>query len=126
MPSRTYDNLLLLKDAGAVTVDAAAQVGGSARVIDVGDAHMDGIAVIDTSAVDTSGGNTYTVRIQGSTTLAFGTPVELAARAITSTGRTEIPFNNEIGGLYYRYLRAFNDTSGATPSINSTIFIGKQ
>jgi hypothetical protein len=125
MASRTYDNLLLLKDAAVVTVDAAAQVGGSARVVDVGDAHMDGVAVIDTSAIDTSGGNTYTVRIQGSLTIGFGTPVELAARAITATGRTEIPFNNDIGGTYYRYIRAFNDTSGATPSINSTIFIGK-
>ena len=78
MASRTYDNLLLLKDAAVVTVDAAAQVGGSARVVDVGDAHMDGVAVIDTSAIDTSGGNTYTVRIQGSLTIGFGTPVELA------------------------------------------------
>jgi hypothetical protein len=124
MASRTYDNLLLLKDAGATAVDAAAQVAGAARVIDVGNAHMDGVAVIDTSAIDTAGG-TYTVRIQGSATLNFATPVELAARAITAVGRTEIPFNNEQGGTYYPYIRAYNDVTGATPSINSTIFIGK-
>jgi hypothetical protein len=126
MPSRTYDNLLLLKDAGAVVADAPAQVGGSARFIDVGNAHMDGVAVVDTSAIDfVNVDETYTVRIQGSTTSNFATPVELAARAITSVGRTEIPFNNEINGVYYQYIRAFNDTGGTTPSINSTIFIGK-
>jgi len=124
MPSRTYDNLMLLKDAGATAVDAAAQVAGAARVIDVGNAHMDGVAVIDTSAVDTAGGS-YVVRVQGSATLNFASPVELAARAITSTGRIEIPFNNEINGVYYPYIRAYNDVTGATPSINSTIFIGK-
>jgi hypothetical protein len=125
MASRTYDNLTLLKDAGVVTVDAAAQVAGAARVVDVGDAHLDAIAVVDTSAVDVSGGNAYTVRIQGSLLLAFGTPVELAAREVKTTGRLEIPFNNEVSGVYYRYIRAFNDTSGATPTINSTIFLAK-
>ena len=125
MASRTYDNLTLLKDAGVVTVDAAAQVAGAARVVDVGDAHLDAIAVVDTSAVDVSGGNAYTVRIQGSLLLAFGTPVELAAREVKTTGRLEIPFNNEVSGTYYRYIRAFNDTSGATPTINSTIYLAK-
>jgi hypothetical protein len=124
MPSRTYDNLTLLKDAGVVTVDAAAQVGGSARVVDVGDAHMDAVAVIDTSAVDTAQG-TYTVRIQGAAALNFATPVELAAREVKATGRLEIPFNNEVAGVYYRYIRAFNDTAGAAPTINSTIFLAK-
>jgi hypothetical protein len=126
MPSRTYDNLLLLKDAGAIVADAPAQVGGSARVIDVGNAHMDGVAVVDTGAIDFGNvDETYVVRIQGSTNLAFTTPVELAARAITAVGRTEIPFNNEIAGTYLQYIRAFNDTGGTTPSINNTIFIAK-
>jgi hypothetical protein len=124
MPSRTFDNLLLLKDAGAITVDAGGTVASVARIVDVGDAHMDGVAVVDIGAIDTANG-TYVLRIQGSTTLGFGTPVELAARAITATGRTEIPFNNEAGGLYYRYVRCYNDVSGATPSINGTVFIGK-
>jgi hypothetical protein len=125
MAAHTYDNLTLLKDAGVVTVDAAAQVGGSARVVDVGDAHMDAVAVVDTSAVDVSGGNTYTVRIQGSSSLVFTTPVELAAREVKATGRLEIPFNNEVAGVYYRYIRAYNDTAGGTPTINSTIFLAK-
>jgi hypothetical protein len=126
MPSRTYDNLLLLKDAGAVVADAAAQVGGSARVVDVGNAHMDGVAVIDTSAIDFADTTeTYTVRIQGSQAVGFGTFVELGAREIKTVGRIEIPFNNEINGVYYQYIRAYNDTGGATPSINSTVFIAK-
>jgi hypothetical protein len=125
MAAHTYDNLTLLKDAGVVTVDAAAQVGGSARVVDVGDAHLDAVAVVDTSAVDVSGGNTYTVRIQGSAVIGFGTFVELAAREVKATGRLEIPFNNEVSGTYYRYIRAYHDTAGAGPTINDTIFLAK-
>lgn len=124
MASRTYDNLLLLKDAGATAVDAAGTVASVARVIDVGDARMDGVAVVDIGALDTANG-TYVLRVQGSTAIGFGTPVELAARAITATGRTEIPFNNETNGLYYRYVRCFNDVTGASPSINGTVFIAK-
>lgn len=126
MPTRTYEHLLLLKDAGAVTADGAATVGGSPRVCDVGDAHFDGVAVVDSSAIDlVTGDETYRVVIQGSTTINFASVKELASRSVTANGRTEIPFNNEDAGLYYRYIRAFIDVGGTTPSVNSTIFVGK-
>jgi hypothetical protein len=124
--SRTYDNLLLLKDAGAVTADGAATVGGQARVVDVGLGRFDAVAVIDSSALDLADANeTYRVMIQGSTDSAFTTPVELGSGLVTVVGRREIRFLNEIGGTIYRYLRAYIDVSGTTPSINCTIYVGK-
>lgn len=127
MSKRTYDHLLLLKDAGAIAADGAATVDGQARVCDVGPAVMGPVlAVVDTSAIDTvTGDETYTVRIQGATTIGFGSPVELGARTITAAGRTEIPFSNENGGVVYQYIRAYVDVGGTTPSINSTIFVAK-
>ena len=125
--SYTYDNLLLLKDAGAVTADGAATVAAAARVIDVGLARFDGIALVDTSALDLVDTNeTYRVAVQGSVDSAFTTPVELGSGTVGATGRREIHFGNEQGGALYRYVRAFLDVGGTTPSINATIRIGKK
>jgi len=127
MSKNTYDNLLLLKDAGAVTATGAAQVGGSARVIDVGLASVGNAkAVIDTSAIDTvTGDETYRVAIQGAEAIGFATPVELAAVLVTAAGRVDLPFSNVKGGTTYRYIRAHNTVGGTTPSINATIFVAK-
>lgn len=131
MTKRTYDHSMLLKDAGAVVADGAATVGGSAKVVDLGAGGASGplVAVVDVSAIDFANATeTYSVRLQGATDEAMTTPVELAARAIMGTGRTEIPFTNEVaaGGTFYRYLRAYIDVGGDTPSINCTIFVAKQ
>jgi len=125
--SNTYDNLLLLKDAGAVTADGAATVGGSARVLDVGAANMGPVkAVIDTSAVDaTTGDETYAVEIQGSVDVAFTDPITLGRVNVDAAGRSEVYFSNVHAGEPLRYIRAYNDVGGTTPSINSTIFIAK-
>lgn len=129
MGSKTFDLDLLLKDAGAVTADAAGSVGGSAKVLDMGTGFVGELvqAIVDTTALDTSSADeTYTVRIQGSVDEAFTTPVELAAKAIKSTGREEIPFTNIADEVAYRYVRAFIDVGGTTPSINCSIWVGKQ
>lgn len=126
--SNTYDNLLLLKDAGAVAVTGAAQVAGTPRVIDVGLADIGRVkAVIDTSALTTGGAapETYTVAIQGSETLAFTVPVQLGALSVIGAGRNEAFFNNVQNSVIYRYLRAFTTVGGTAPSVNSTIFIAK-
>lgn len=121
----SYDHMLLLKDAGAVVADGAATVGGSARVLDLGLAGGGKMkAVIDTSAA-TFASHSYKVAMQGSVDLAFTSPVELSSTMITEVGRVELPFSNVKGDVAYRYLRAFNDVTGATPSINSTIFVAK-
>lgn len=125
--SQTYDNLLLLKDAGNVTVDGAATVGGQARVLDVGLADMGPVkAVVDSSAVDsTTGDETYGVIIQGSLDLAFTTPVTLGRADVTQVGRSEIHFRNNQSGTIYRYIRAFFDVGGTTPILNATIFVAR-
>jgi hypothetical protein len=124
-----YDNLLLLKDAGAVTGDGAGTVGGQPRVVDVGNASIgDAKMVVDTSAIDvTTGDETYRVMLQGSNVVDFSSGVvELGSVVINASGRMEVPVSNERGqGVYYRYLRAYNDVGGTTPSINSTIFLTK-
>jgi hypothetical protein len=127
--SYTYDNLLLLKDAGAVTADGAAQVSSAARQIDVGPARFDGIVVIDTSALDfTTTDETYQVIVQGSNTAGMGSGViNLASATVTTAlARNELLFSNQQGSTQYRYLRAYIDVGGTTPSINATAFIAKR
>ena len=126
--SNTYDNLLLLKDAGAAVASGAATVAAVARVLDLGPADIGNVkAVIDTSALTLGGATaeTYSVAIQGSETLAFTVPVQLGALAVIAAGRNEAHFNNVQGGVTYRYVRAFLTLAGTAPSINATIFIAK-
>ncbi|RYG14068.1 MAG: hypothetical protein EON92_03465 [Burkholderiales bacterium] len=122
--SNTYDNLLLLKDAGAVTANGVATVGGQARVLDVGQAAVGPAKlVIDTSAL--TGTGTYDLALQGSTDLAFTTPVELASTKVTAVGRQELPFDNQQDTTIYRYLRVFVTVGGSSPSVNATVFAAK-
>ena len=125
--SQTYDNLMLLKDAGAIVADGAATVGAVPRVVDVGPASMGRVkAVIDTSAIDTvTPGAAYAVAIQGSVNLAFTTPVELARKVITTVGREELPFSNLQNGVTLQFIRAFVDVGGTAPTINSTVAVYK-
>jgi hypothetical protein len=97
-------------------------------VVDVGDAEFPCNAVVDTSAIDTTSlDETYFVVIQGCTTIGFATGVvELARIAVTAAGRVEAPVTNMRSGLNYRYMRAYNDVGGTTPSINSTVFLSKR
>jgi hypothetical protein len=128
MTKAIFDNLLLLKDAGAIVADSPATVGGQARVIDVGDANMgDAKMVVDTSAIDqVTGDETYRVILQGCNSIGFGSGVvELGSIVVDSVGRAEAPVSNVRGNTNYRYLRAFNDTGGTTPSINNTVFLTK-
>lgn len=122
--ANTFDNLLLLKDAGAVTATGAATVASVARVIDVGEAYAGNVkAVVDSSALVGTG--TYTLAIQGSVDAAFTAPVQLAALTLTATGRNAIPFSNVQNNEIYRFIRAFITVGGTSPSINNTIFIAK-
>lgn len=126
--SHTYDNLTLLKDAGAVTADGAGTVGGSARVLDLGDqAKTEGRLIVDTSAVDaTTGDETQRIILQGCNAIGFGSGVaELASLAITSVGRTEAMFSTRQGSTNYRYVRVFTDVGGTTPSVNFTAYLAK-
>lgn len=125
--SHTYDNLLLLKDAGAVTSDGAGTVNSVARVLDLGDAKTEGRVIIDTSAIDaTTGDETQQVILQGCNAIGFGSGVvQLASMAINATGRNEAPFTTRQGSTNYRYVRIYTDMGGTTPSDNFTAYIAK-
>ncbi len=133
----TFDALLQLKDAGAITSSAAAQVGGSNKIIDMGAARFDGTVVVDVSAIDLASTNeAYDIVIQGSNSATFASGIQnlasmnlgaTAARdggAINSlVGRYEIGVTNEQADVVYRYIRAFTVCAGTTPSINYTAWL---
>lgn len=118
---------LILKDAGAVTADGAATVGGSAKVLDVGPGRLrDGAAVeIYITACDfTNTDETYAIVIQASNDATpFATTTRELARFVVpggTTGRQQIMITNEWFGVIYRNIRVYTDVSGTTPSINYT------
>ena len=139
MGSRSYgfDILTLLKDAGAITASAAAQVGGSNKIIDLGaNTRVDAIAVIDVTAIDiASADEFYDVVVQVSNSSSFASGIENVAAlnlgksagrfggAQDSTiGRYELPFCTEQNDTFYRYMRLYTVCGGTTPSINYTAF----
>lgn len=139
MGQRTYpfDIQTLLKDAGAITADAAAQVGGVNQILDLGIARIDAIAVIDVTALDISSADeNYRLVLQGSNSPTFASGIqnlaimELGATAArpggaadSLVGRYELMFTNEQADVTYRYVRAYTDVTGTTPSINYTAFV---
>lgn len=135
----TFDALLQLKDAGLVAADAAATVGGQARIVDLGAAYVSGRAIIDVTAIEVaSGDEAYRLRLQFSQSSTFasgivnGAELVLGDSSITgssadsATGRYEMPFSNEIGGTQYRYARLYVDVQGTIATgINFIAFIVK-
>lgn len=140
--SYTFDAAMQLKDAGLVAADAAATVGGSAKIIDLGssDANFSGVVVVDVSAIEiASNDELYRILIQGSNTADFsGAKENLAEISLGATevrpngaldsvvGRYELAFSNRQGDATYRYLRAYTDVSGTIATgINYKAFIGR-
>lgn len=128
--SQTYDQLLLLKDAGAVTATGAGTVAGAARVLDLGPAIMNAKVIVDTSAINTAGGaggpETYRVALQASNDPTFATGVvELGSTTVSAVGRAELHFVNFRADVTYRYVRELHTLGGTAPSINFTAFVGK-
>lgn len=131
----TFDATLQLKDAAAVAVTGAAQVGGAARVVNVGPAILSGTFVVDIIALTINADASYDMRLQASSDPTFASDVSIVARVnstLTATsgedrpgvGRRSMPFNN-IGedGAAKTYLRAFHVISGTGPSINYTAMV---
>lgn len=124
----TYDNATLLKDAGLVAASAAAQVSGSAKVLNMGASRFDGRVIIDATAIEVdTGDELYTIIAQGSNSPTFaggGTPtVNLGAvllghssttleTASTAIGRRELAICNEVNGVTYQYVRMFTKVAG--------------
>lgn len=131
----TFDASLQLKDAAAVTASGAGQVGGAARVVNVGPAILSGTFVVDIAALTINADAAYDIRLQASSDPTFASDVSIVANvnsALTASsgedrpvvGRRSVPFNNigEDGGAK-SYLRVFHVIAGTTPSINYTAMI---
>ena len=72
----TFDLDLRLKDAGLIAADAAALVGGSAQVLDLGAQRFDGRVVVDASAIEVgTGDERYDVHWQLSNSATFASVV---------------------------------------------------
>ena len=135
----TYDNELLLKDAGLVDTDGVATVAAAAKVIDLGSGRVDGTVVIDATAVEVATGDEkYQIELQGSNaadmsagkvTLAatiLGDAAAINADSDAGPGRYEMPFTNEQNGTIYRYVRLYTDVTGTIATgANFSAFIAK-
>lgn len=156
MGDRTYSfdaNLLLSDNAAAYTATGFAQVAGADGIIDLGgnqgvtpaqQARMDGMLVIDVTALDgTTTDEAYRLLLLGSLVSAFtaGTiqvlaEIELAggvlsvlgpgAAGVTKTataGRYEVPFSSEQNNVKYEFGKLFHVLTGTTPSISYQAFV---
>lgn len=138
----TFDSDLELKDtSAAIDVSAAAQVGGAARVLDLGAGRVDGVIVIDATAVDIAAGDEATVIAQVSNSSTFasgyhnagcliygdvtlnGNDVDTVATT-TAPNHKELHFTNDINGTVYRYLRLYT-LIAASGSLTYTAFLAK-
>jgi hypothetical protein len=137
----TFDKDLQLKDAGLVAASAAAQVGGAAKILDLGAGRFDGVVVVDLAAVEVATGDeSYHIECQFSNDSAFGSTnivgasvklgdstVNFGSADTPATGRVEIPFTNEILGTIYRYMRLFTRIAGTIATgINYTAWVAQQ
>lgn len=122
------DSTMIMKDAGLVAASAAATVASSAKIVNVGEGLVEGLLVVDVSAIEiASNDELYSIALQGSDVADFSTGdeviVELAVlnlgaaeviggTADSTVGRYEIPFRNEYQGTHYPYLRVYTTVDG--------------
>lgn len=138
--ANTFDALLELKDAGAVTsTNTAGTVGGSARVVDLGDAFAKGSLHVNVTAIDlASNDEGYDIIVQGCDASGFGSNVanlvtlKLGKSSVSgnpadsTTGLISVPFLNSLDGKNtYRYVRIMTKVVGTTPSINFKAWLTK-
>lgn len=120
-----FEPAFQLKDAGLVAADAAAQVGGVDRILDLGAARSDGRVIVDVTAIEVADGNErFLIKTQFSNSATFasgvfgGTALDLGDSSVTkdsadsAVGRYELPFTNEINGTVYRYFRLWTEVQG--------------
>lgn len=134
---RTYDHSLLLADSGSITASAAALVGGSAKVVDLGSGQCYGDIVLDVTELDVDSNNeivTVGVQLSDSATfasgiyqvasLALGDASPLAGDTDMTTGRYIIPFNNMIADdVTKRYLRIYYTIAGTVAGFTATAYL---
>lgn len=125
-----FDAAMRFKDAGLVGASAAAQVGGSAKIVDLGTGLFKGCMILDVSAIEiASTDESYTIVVQLSNDADFGTAgniveaceIHLGAKATKktdsdrddTTGRYKLYFDNENDAALFRYARVYTVVAGA-------------
>ncbi len=114
-----------LKDAGLVASNLAGTVDGQAQVLDVGFAVVEGVLVIDVSAIEIASNNEkYAIKLQGSVREDFAhsyedlAVLELGAKEVlggdqdSGIGVYAIPFANIRKDKLFPYLRLYTVVSG--------------
>lgn len=133
-----FDAGMQFKDAGLVAASAAAQVGGSAKVVDLGSGLFQGCMILDISAIEVATGDEkFTICVQLSTDgnftddatsatavmLEVGAATPLLLGAVSSVGRYKLYFDNEYDGAIYRYARVYTVVAGTVATgINYSAF----
>lgn len=138
--TKTYDDLLELKDAGLIAASGACEVDSAAQILDIGSGNVEGDIVIDVSACEVDSGNEhYVIGAQVSSSATFAsdvyelTALDLGDAAVLSgdidmgIGRYILPFQNSIGdGTAKRYMRLYVTVAGTIATgINFTAYLGK-
>lgn len=136
-----YDAATVLKDAGLVAADAAATVGGNAKILDIGLGRQEADIIIDVSAIEiASNTELYNIVAQFSNSATFasgienGASLELGATEVRSgsggdslIGRYKLPFTNVINDVHYRYMRLYTNVAGdIATGINYSAFVTKR
>jgi hypothetical protein len=138
----TIDNSLKLRDAGAATASARAQVSSADKIVDLGAGFVKGNILLDVTALALDGNDeSYDIVVQLSPDADFGTAgsikerisLNLSAKEVKRTdcdaddvvGRYILPFDNEFAGTVYRYLSLYTVHAGVTSSINYTAWMVK-
>jgi hypothetical protein len=134
----TPDVNLQLKDAGLIAASAAAQVGGSNKILDLGAAHEADVEVhINVAAIEiASNDERYDIVLQGSNSATFASgivplaQIQLGALEVldgdadSDSGLYRLLASTSRGGTSYRYLRLYTVVAGdIATGINSSAWL---
>jgi hypothetical protein len=129
----------ILKDAGLVAADAAGQVDGIDKILNLGAGMVEGKLIVDVSAIEiASNDEKYAIKLQGSSKVDFADTIEdlaileLGAAEVlggdqdSTTGRYEVPFRTEKNGTVWPYERVYTEVAGTVATgIDFSAYLSK-
>lgn len=120
-----FDANLEMKDAGLVASSAAAQVDSADKILNLGDSYVEGVVVIDVTAIEVATGDeqyiigwqlsdsaTFASGIVEAASLILGDSTVVGGDADTTTGRFTLRVSNEFDGAIYTYARLYTTCAG--------------
>ena len=139
----TFDSDTALKDVSAgIASSAPAQVASADRILDLGAGRIEGVVVIDVTALDVAAGDEGTIFFQvsdggpGTTAFEAGSWITAAALVLgdvtlngsktdSAVGHYELFCTNEINGVVYRYARLYTLVA-SSGQLTYTAFLATQ